>query len=134
MISRVRRKIDYAAAVQVGLEARRCDALLSQIVIRNRSTPEEPRVSPATAHFAAVLMLSDQNARLSGPAALAEAETLVSGKLGGVIERMVAAMLELEAIGQEAIVKESERTSISRLLKHIVVEAESLTRTIAREP
>lgn len=133
MISRGRRKIDYATAVQVDLDARRCDALLSQIEIRNQNTPDEPRVSAAIAHVAAVLMVSDPHASLSGPAALAEAETLVSGKLGGVIERLVAAMLELEDTGREATVKESERTSLSRLLKHIAVEAERLTQALTRE-
>lgn len=130
MRSASRRTVNYSEAIQVGLDDRRRDALLAQIDLRNEYVADEPRVSAATARFAAVLMLADRNDSLSGPAALAEAETLVLGNAGKVMERMVAAMLDLGSLSPRVILKQSECTTIARVLTHIAVEAARLSESL----
>lgn len=117
------RKATYRDAIGVGLDDRRRNALQAHIELRNAHTVEGPVVTVAAAHFAAVLMLTDPSERLSSPAALAEAETLVSGVFGRVMERLTAAMLDLEKIGRVANLQGSERVSVARVLRHIATRA-----------
>ena len=130
MRSTIRRRINYSEAIQVGLDDRRQTALSAHIELRNAHAPEEPVITAATAHFAAVLMLADPCERLSSPAALAEAETLVAGEFGNIMERLTTAMLDLEKIGRIAHPKESERVSIARILRHIAARASDYSRAM----
>lgn len=123
MRSGVRKGRTYAGAVQVGLDERRRDALLAQIELRNAQALEEPRITPAIARFAAILMLADHDHQISSPAALAEAEALIQSYYGKTMEQLTAALLDLELAGSVDPLKESERTAIARILRFLSTRA-----------